>query len=51
VASGAWYALEGSTDLQTWAMLLARTSTGGTQSFTDTKTTNHPARYYRLIVP
>jgi len=50
-AVGARYALEGSTDLQNWAMLLARTSTGGTQSFTDTKSTNHPARFYRVIVP
>jgi hypothetical protein len=45
------YALEASTDLEHWAMLLARTSTGGTQSFTDTKMTNYPARYYRVIVP
>jgi hypothetical protein len=45
------YAVEGSTDLEHWAMLLARTSTGGTQSFTDTMTTNYPARFYRVIVP
>ncbi len=49
--AGAHYALEGSTDLQNWAMLLGRTSAGGTQSFTDTKTTNYPARFYRVIVP
>ena len=50
-ASGARYALEASTDLANWAMLLARTSAGGTQSFTDTKTTNYPTRFYRVIVP
>jgi hypothetical protein len=50
-AAGARYALEGSTDLEHWAMLLARTSAGGTQSFTDTRTTNYPARFYRVIVP
>lgn len=49
--SGARYALEGSTDLNRWARLLARTSAGGTQSFTDTKMTNYPARFYRVIVP
>jgi hypothetical protein len=50
-AAGARYALEASTDLANWAMLLARTSAGGTQSFTDTKMTNYPARFYRVIVP
>jgi hypothetical protein len=49
--TGWQYALEGSTDLEHWAMLLARTSAGGTQSFTDTRTTNYPARFYRVIVP
>jgi hypothetical protein len=49
--AGARYAVEGSTDLENWAMLLARTSTGGTQSFTDTKTTNYPTRFYRVTVP
>jgi len=49
--AGAHYALEGSTDLQNWAMLLSRKSVGGTQDYIDTKATNGTARFYRVIVP
>lgn len=50
-AAGARYALEGSTDLQNWAMLLSRKSVGGTQDYTDKQATNGTARFYRVIVP
>jgi enediyne biosynthesis protein E4 len=50
-AAGAQYALEGSTNLVRWTMLLSRTSTGGTQEFTDASTKNYPAHFYRVVVP
>lgn len=50
-AAGARYALEGSSDLTRWAMLLSRTSAGETKAYTDTKATNSAVRFYRVIVP
>ncbi len=49
--SGTKYALEGSSDLKNWAMLLSRTSTGGTFEFADPRSAKTPARFYRVIVP
>jgi hypothetical protein len=45
------YILEASTDLVNWTKLLARTSIGVTTSYTDTRATNYPSRFYRLQVP
>jgi hypothetical protein len=45
------YILEASTNLVNWTKLMARTSAGGTASFTDTRTANYPKRFYRLQVP
>jgi hypothetical protein len=50
-AAGARYLLEASTNLVTWTKLLARTSTGVTTNYTDTRATNYPSRFYRLQVP
>ena len=50
-SAGTHYALEASTDLGELGDVTGPPSAGGTQSFTDTKTTNYPARYYRVIVP
>ena len=50
-AAGFTYCLEGSTDLLTWTKLMARTSAGGTHEWTDAQVSDHPARFYRLVVP
>jgi len=47
----AHYILEASSDLVSWIKLMARTSAGRTAQFTDTRTTNHTSRFYRLQVP
>jgi len=50
-ATGSCYILEASTNLVNWTKLLARTSTGSTTNYTDTRATNYPSRFYRLQVP
>jgi hypothetical protein len=34
-----------------WTKLMARTSAASTYEYIDAKATNHPARFYRLVVP
>jgi hypothetical protein len=50
-AAGARYILEASTDLVNWTKLMARTSTGVTTNYTDTRATSYTSRFYRLQVP
>ena len=50
-AADARYILEASTDLVNWTKLMARTSTGVTTNYTDTRATNYTKRFYRLQVP
>jgi hypothetical protein len=50
-APDAVYALEASTNLVSWTKLMARTSIGGTYTYTDTRMTNYVQRFYRVLVP
>ena len=43
--------VEGSTNLINWSPLQTNTISGGTSYFSDSNTTNHPARFYRLRSP
>ncbi|HEY5910351.1 MAG TPA: FG-GAP-like repeat-containing protein [Verrucomicrobiae bacterium] len=49
--AGTVYAVQASTDLVNWAKLMARKSTGSTFAYTDTRSTNHPRHFYRVVVP
>jgi hypothetical protein len=50
-AEGAVYIIEASTNLLNWIKLMARTSTGSTFAYTDTRTASYPRRFYRVVVP
>lgn len=50
-AAGFCYYLLASIDLMIWTKLMARTSAASTYEYIDAKATNHPARFYRLVVP
>ena len=49
--AGVVYTVEASTNLVSWTKLMARTSTSGTFSCTDTATASYPLRFYRVRVP
>ena len=50
-APGPGYIIYESTNLVQWDMLATLTNTNGTVQFTDTGSTNFPARYYRISAP
>ncbi|HEY5915215.1 MAG TPA: CRTAC1 family protein, partial [Verrucomicrobiae bacterium] len=45
------YTLEASTDLVSWTKLMARTSAGGTFTYTNAFSANYSRRFYRVVVP
>lgn len=49
--TGAVYTFEGSADLVNWTKLMVRTSTGSTLTYTDTRASSYPRRFYRVVVP
>jgi hypothetical protein len=50
-AGGFVYTVDASTNLVDWVKVIARTSTGGTFAYTDTRTASYPRRFYRVVVP
>ena len=46
---GRTYSIEVSTDLVHWAAWSNQMNVGGAISFTDTDSTNYPARFYRVL--